>query len=128
MTTATTTNTVTATQVPPTTDIVDDVELLAILGLSPPPTSLSDDDDLAVLDWDDTPELSEEEDIDDAQSMTGKRKRDQDDDLFAELDFIEVPLPPKKQRSFVEEDLTLELHTKLLDDEDIRLALDLISS
>ncbi|KAI9470730.1 MAG: hypothetical protein EXX96DRAFT_611895 [Benjaminiella poitrasii] len=75
LTTATTTT---------TTPIVDDVELLNILGLQQP---------LAVLDWDD--DMPEMEDDDKESIITHKEKKhneedDDDDGIFAEFEFIEV--------------------------------------
>lgn len=104
--------------------VVDDVELLAILGLSSPPTSPYLCDSMAVLDWDDMPELSEEEDEDDNQSV--KRKYDEED-IFAEYDFIEVTLQPeqKKQKTLLIQEAFVSQDQL---EEDIRLALDLISS
>ncbi|KAG0170036.1 hypothetical protein DFQ28_002887 [Apophysomyces sp. BC1034] len=92
---------------------IDDSELLALLGY-------------AFDDWDDNvPELSEEEDNVQEPQISGKRKRDNDDDdLFAQLDFVEVPLTKKQ---FVEDDLTLDI-SQWMDDEEIRLTLDLIAS
>ncbi|OBZ84265.1 hypothetical protein A0J61_07690 [Choanephora cucurbitarum] len=131
-------NTVTAT--------VDDAELLTILGLSSLPSSpVMCNDRLAVLDWDDMPELSEEEgeeEEDDDSIVTNKRKHS-DDDLFAEFDFVEVPLmeqaqdteetDQKKRKllqpSFVDdEDTLLNPNLNLQLDDDIQLALDLIAS
>ncbi|KAF7732843.1 hypothetical protein EC973_000119 [Apophysomyces ossiformis] len=111
---------------------MDDAELLSILGY-------------AFEDWDDNvPELSEEEEEGNnnnnhstttittttTTTTTGtKRKRDHnhaqdDDDLFAQLEFVEVPLVKKQ---FVEDDLTLD-PSHWLDDEEIRFTLDLIAS
>lgn len=128
-----------------TIDIVDDVELLAILGLSAPSSpTLCDNTSIAVLDWEDMPELSEEEDEDDNNSINNnnnnnKRKfNDEDEDIFAEFDFVEVSIqPPEKkqktlliQQPFVSEDSETILSSPnvQLNEEDIRLALDLISS
>jgi hypothetical protein len=110
------------------TATVDDVELLNILGITSAPSSPQQP--AVVLDWDDMPELSEEEEDDDEQSTTTqKRKYNEDEyDLFAEFDFVEVQ--PKKQRKFVneeDEDLLNTMNVLPLD-EDIRLALDLLSS
>ncbi|KAI9020736.1 hypothetical protein CLU79DRAFT_836095 [Phycomyces nitens] len=126
-TTPTTTITAHVSPFPAPVDVVDDAELLAILGL---PFLFEEDlTSLAALDWDDMPELSEEED-DDCASLGGKRRRqDDDDDLFAQLDFIDVPFPAKKQCFVEDDDVSLEkVHTQVVDEEDIRLALDLISS
>lgn len=126
-------------------DIVDDVELLAILGLSAPssPTLCDNNTSIAVLDWEDMPELSEEEDEDDSNSINTNNKRkynDEDEDIFAEFDFVEVSIqqPPEKkqktlliQQPFVSEDSESILSSSpnvQLNEEDIRLALDLISS
>lgn len=124
-------------------DIVDDVELLAILGLSAPSSpTLCDNTSIAVLDWEDMPELSEEEDEDDSNSINNNNKRkfnDEDEDIFAEFDFVEVAIqPPEKkqktlliQQPFVSEESETILSSSpnvQLNEEDIRLALDLISS
>ncbi|KAK4518401.1 uncharacterized protein ATC70_008618 [Mucor velutinosus] len=140
----------TATQVVDVTATVDDVELLNILGLTSNANVISCND-FAVLDWDDMPELSAEEeddeddedDKDSISSKNNKRKFHDVDDVFADLDFIEVPLLPattttdtttpsaKKQKTFVDEEDESELLKNMalppLDD-DIRLALDMISS
>ncbi|KAL7313100.1 hypothetical protein PS15m_006885 [Mucor circinelloides] len=139
----------TAAQVVDVTATVDDVELLNILGLTSNTNAISCND-FAVLDWDDMPELSAEEDDEDDEddkesisSKNNKRKFQDEDDVFADLDFIEVPLLPatsttdtttpsaKKQKTFVDEEDESELLKNMalppLDD-DIRLALDLISS
>lgn len=104
--------------------VVDDVELLAILGLASPPTSPSLCDDMAVLDWDDMPELSEDEDVN--ESVLVKRKYDEDD-LFAEYDFIEVTLQPeqKKQKTLLIQEPFVSQDQL---EEDIRIALDLVSA
>ncbi|KAI9481314.1 MAG: hypothetical protein EXX96DRAFT_566212 [Benjaminiella poitrasii] len=95
-------------------DVIDDAELLAILGLPSPNTSTTA---IPVLDWDDDdmiPELlseSEEEDnntVTTTSSNSSKRKRNDGDDLFAQFDFEEVTLlypsdNNKKQKLFVEE-------------------------
>ena len=140
----------TATQIVDVTATVDDVELLNILGLTSNANAISCND-FAVLDWDDMPELSAEEeddeddedDKDSISSKNNKRKFHDVDDVFADLDFIEVPLLPattttdattpsaKKQKTFVDEEDESELLKNMtlppLDD-DIRLVLDLISS
>ncbi|KAG2193501.1 hypothetical protein INT46_002992 [Mucor plumbeus] len=138
--------TTTPTPIVDVTATVDDVELLNILGLTSfnanaNAISCNNQDDLAVLDWNDMPELSaeeeedEEEDEDDKQSISSNNKRksnDQGEDLFAQLDFVEVPLL-KKQKTFVDEEDESELLSLNMDllpplDDEIRLALDLISS
>jgi hypothetical protein len=112
------------------TATVDDVELLNILGITSTPSSPQQP--IVVLDWEDMPELSEAEEEDDENQSTTtqqKRKYNEDDfDLFAEFDFVEVQ--PKKQKFVNEEaeDLLSTMNVLLPLDEDIRLALDLISS
>lgn len=111
-----------------TTVVVDDKELLAILGLCSPPSSPYLCNSIAVLDWDDMPELSEAEDEDDNQSVQTKRKYHDDEvDIFAEYDFIEVSIEPeqKKQKTLLIQQPFIS-ETQI--EEDIRLALDLISS
>ncbi|KAG2201011.1 hypothetical protein INT47_006555 [Mucor saturninus] len=109
--------------------VVDDIELLAILGLtSPSPCSSlcnnENEDSMAVLDWDDMPELSEDEDA--STDTVVKRKYDEED-LFAEFDFIEVTLLPeqKKQKTLLIQEPFVSQDQM---EEDIRLALDLVSS
>lgn len=138
-----------------TINIVDDVELLAILGLTSPPRSpyLCNTDSLAVLDWDDMPELSatEEDEDEDTLSVSNnsnkKRKLEDDeenDDIFAKFDFVEVSLIPpqqKKQKTLLiqepftykeqeqEEESNKPTFLQSNDEQDITLALDhLISS
>ncbi|KAI8378052.1 uncharacterized protein BYT42DRAFT_572552 [Radiomyces spectabilis] len=128
---------------PSVPDVVDDAELLAILGLPAPTAPLSESnssssstttasmDPPVVLDWDDMPELLEEEDDENDSHHAGKkRSRDDEDDLFATLDFVEVPMPKKPATSvFVDTDVNLDsIHAQLLNDQDIRLALELIAS
>lgn len=167
--TPTTATITTPTQILDVTATVDDVELLNILGLTSNNANANaiSCNDFAVLDWDDMPELSAEEeddeddedDKDSISSKNNKRKFHDIDDVFADFDFIEVPLLPattttttststttattnntttdittpsaKKQKTFVDEEDESELLKNMtlppLDD-DIRLALDLISS
>ncbi|KAI8079003.1 uncharacterized protein B0P05DRAFT_542002 [Gilbertella persicaria] len=118
------------------TATVDDIELLNILGLTSIPSSPNlCNDSLAVLDWDDMPELSEEDD-DDSSIVTKRKHEDEEEDIFAELDFVEVPFvkeeqePDHKKRKFVSDDTNEEalFNMNLQLEDDIRLALDLISS
>ncbi|CEP18565.1 hypothetical protein [Parasitella parasitica] len=137
------TGTATPTSFSPIVDVaatVDDVELLNILGLTSTAQNFNaiSCNDIAVLDWDDMPELSaeeddEEEEDDDKESISSKNNKrkynDQDENIFADLDFVEVPFTTttKKQKTFVDEDDEFEDLLQPLDD-DMRLALDLISS
>ncbi|KAI8879067.1 hypothetical protein K501DRAFT_287548 [Backusella circina FSU 941] len=109
-------------QVTPT-DIVDDAELLAILGIPIPVT--------AVLDWDDMPELSESDSDECIDSKKRKHDDDDDDDLFAGFDFEPtiVQPPPTKKRSFVE-DITFNGDDilSIVNEEDMLLACELSSS
>lgn len=115
--------------------VVDDIELLAILGISPK---------IAVLDWDDMPELDDDLDDDDKESTTTqdcKRKySDEEENVFNQFDFIEVstvvneekePESKKRKLSFVEnEDFLIglnEFKMNLVDERDIQLALELTS-
>ncbi|CAO3651663.1 unnamed protein product [Mucor fragilis] len=78
-------------------DVIDDDELLAILGL-PASTSTSVTsttvnspvNKLSLLDWEDMPELSESEEeyLVEPQFITNKRKFE--DDIFAQYDFEET--------------------------------------
>jgi hypothetical protein len=108
-------------QVTPT-DIVDDAELLAILGIPIPVT--------AVLDWEDMPELSESDNDEFVDSKKRKHDDDDDDDLFAGFDFEPtIVQPPTKKRSFVE-DITFNGDDilSIVNEEDMLLACELSSS
>jgi hypothetical protein len=87
-------------QVSPVIDMIDDAELLAILGLSPmtmsamaSPVSLDD----CLLNWDHMPDLLSDESESVVSTSTKKRKQD-DDELFALFDFEEFePINPSKK-------------------------------
>jgi hypothetical protein len=96
----------------PTIDnIIDDAELLAILGFPPSqkttPT-LSFIDSNTLLDWEDMPELSESEDDSSAPLSLKRKATDEDDeeveDFFAQYDFEEVNLiyPTSEQQQQAE--------------------------
>lgn len=140
-------NSNTADTLQQTIDIVDDVELLAILGLTSPPRSPCDTTSFVVLDWDDMPELSvseEDEEEDDNVSVNNKKRKyeedeEEDEDIFAQFDFVEVsPIENKKQKTLliqqpfsVAEEQQEEQQPTFLqstDEQDIKLALDLIIS
>jgi Mrp family chromosome partitioning ATPase len=79
--------------------VIDDVELLAILGMpSLCNTAMNSPvDEQGILDWDDMPQLCNE----------NKRKReeseDEDFDIFAQFVFVDAILPPVNKKPFVQE-------------------------
>lgn len=107
-------------------------ELLALLELPTFPVLLDD--------WEEElPELSDDEDTPLSAGATTttagqKRSRADEDDWVADLDFVDVPCPPVKKQTFVDDDdLRLEdflnnAPRHFEEDDDFRLALDLISS
>ncbi|OAC99029.1 hypothetical protein MUCCIDRAFT_157115 [Mucor lusitanicus CBS 277.49] len=78
-------------------DVIDDDELLAILGL-PASTSTSVTsttvnspvNELSLLDWSDMPELSESEEEYYAEPQFNTNKRKFEEDIFAQYDFEET--------------------------------------
>lgn len=84
-------------QIDDATIIIDDVELLAILGM-PSLTNTavnSPVDEQGILDWNGMPELYSD----------NKRKRedydDEEFDIFAQFDFVDAILPPVNKKPFI---------------------------
>jgi hypothetical protein len=93
-------------QVSPIVDMIDDIELLAILGLPPTITTSSSNTtspvslDACLLDWNNMPELlsDESESVASTTNNTMKRKHD-NDELFALFDFEEYqPIISSKKK------------------------------
>lgn len=74
-----------------TTVIIDDVELLAILGIPSLTNTAANSpvDEQGILDWDDIPPVEPQ----------NKRKREEEEfDIFAQFDFVDAVFPVNKKQ------------------------------